>query len=405
MEKQEILGLTNPAQCCGCGACAAACPVNAITMVAKDLGAYYPEVNTELCISCGKCRKVCIFQSEDKLQNMPLQTYAAANADPVQQKKSASGGVFAALAQQILAKGGVASGCAMETVDGILTPMHIAVERVEDLPKLQGSKYVQSKTVHCFPTVKKHLQKGRPVFFSGTPCQVAALKHYLGDKNTENLYTADLICHGTPGTELFRGYIAYLQKQKHGNITEFSFRDKSLGWGLMAGYGYQKKRGGKKHSLLNPRLSSYYTLFLGSEIYRESCYTCPWAQHARVGDVTLGDYWGVETEQPDCLTENGGKLSVKAGISVLLVNTPQGEELLDRYGDKLVLVSSELERAARQNRQLHSPSQHTALRKEYEACYAKDGYYGIEKLFRKKLGIRYYVRYVKSKIKEFRAKP
>lgn len=396
MKKQEILGLSDPAQCCGCGACAVACPVNAITMVAKDLGAYYPEVNMDRCVSCGKCQKVCVFQSEEERSDAPLRVYAAANADRQQLKGSASGGVFAALAKSVIAEGGIVYGCSMEYTHGVLTPMHIGIDTEAALTKLQGSKYVQSKAFHCFPEVKTHLQSGRVVFFSGTPCQVAALKCYLRETNTERLFAADLVCHGTPGTVLFEDYIARLKKRQNGDITAFSFRDKSSGWGLLASYQVQDKNGREKQTLLRPDCSSYYSLFLSSETYRESCYSCPWANTARVGDVTLGDYWGIENEHPEYLTENGGKLSAAAGISVLLVNSEQGKTLLKRFGSGLVLEASNLESASRQNTQLRKPSSHTALREELVRCYETEGYPGVEKLFRKKQGLRYCVRRIKN---------
>ena len=130
MEKQEILGLSDPAKCCGCGACAAACPVKAITMAAKELGAYYPEVNMDLCISCGKCRKVCVFQTQDERQAEPKKVFAAVNADNQQLRASASGGVFSALAGSVLRAGGIVYGCAMEHTENGLSPMHICVESV-----------------------------------------------------------------------------------------------------------------------------------------------------------------------------------------------------------------------------------------------------------------------------------
>ena len=399
MEKQEILGLTDPAKCCGCGACVAACPVGAITMVAKELGAYYPEVNMDLCISCGKCQKVCPFQSEVERSDEPIQVFAAANKDRQQMKSSASGGVFVALAQKVLEDGGVVYGCSMEYTKAGLTPRHIGAETDKDLWKLQGSKYVQSKVYHCFPDIKAHLKNSRTVFFSGTPCQVAALKSYLHGINTEKLFTVDLVCHGTPGTALFEEYIALLGKSKHGEITAFSFRDKSDGWGLLAGYRIQDKNGKEKKDLLRPDLSSYYSLFLSAETYRESCYSCPWANTSRVGDVTLGDYWGIESEYPEYLEENGGKLSTLAGISVVLINSEQGNVLLERFGNGLVLEASTLESAIRQNTQLRKPSSHTVLRDELVSSYAKEGYPGVNKLFRKKLGLRYYARCIKYKIK------
>ena len=226
------------------------------------------------------------------------------------------------------------------------------------------------------------------------------MKNYLNGTNVENLFTADLICHGTPGTALFESYIKELENSTKGSITEFSFRDKSSGWGLLASYRLQKKNGKTTKKMLRPDCSSYYSLFLSSETYRESCYSCPWANVSRVGDVTLGDYWGIEEEHPEYLLENGGKLSAQAGISVLLVNSDQGDVLIKKHGDGLILENSELHRAVKWNKQLSRASTHSELRNELVCSYDIRGYKGVDKLFRKKQGVRYYVRYAKGKIKD-----
>ena len=403
MKMQEILNLTDLAKCCGCGACAAVCPVNAITMAAKDLGAAYPEVNAELCISCGKCQKVCVFQGELERNDGPIAVYAAASTDADLLGRSASGGVFASLAKGVIAAGGVVYGCSMEQTQSGLTPMHIGVRTEADLVKLQGSKYVQSKTYQCFSEIKTYLKSNTPVFYSGTPCQVSALKRFLKGTDTDKLFTADVVCHGTPGNALFEAYLAWLEKEEKRPITEYLFRDKSRGWGLLAKYRSSAKN---KHweTWLKPECSSYYKLFLESETYRESCYQCPWANTTRVADITLGDYWGIENEHPEYLAENGGKLSVSKGISVLLVNSARGEDMVRKFGKDLVLENSDLEYAVKWNKQLTGPSTHTALREELLSVYKKEGYIGIEKLFRKKQGLHYYVRKAKNLLLNWKIK-
>lgn len=400
--KQQILSRESDAQCCGCGACEAVCPVNAIKMIPQEFGALYPYVDDQKCIGCRQCERVCVFKADEPRNGAPSNVYAAVCSDSGVLEKSASGGVFASLAQYFLAQKGVVYGCSMELRDNKLVPLHVGVDSAGDLYKLQGSKYVQSNVSHCFREIKEYLKQGRKVLFSGTPCQVAAMKSFLSNVETDNLYTVDLICHGTPGTALFQEYIALLEKQKKGKVNAFSFRDKCYGWGLTASFEYVTGRSIKKKQVLTPETSSYYSLFLRSETYRESCYSCPWAKQERVGDITLGDYWGVEAEHPEYLTENGGKLNVQSGVSQVIVNTPKGAQLLDICGGGIVLEKSDIQKAAKWNRQLSEPSSHTEERDSILRCYRQNGYAGVEKHFRKQAGIKYYVRILKNKLRELR---
>lgn len=46
-------------ECCGCTACFAICPVNAITMIEDEEGFDYPQICDDLCIGCCKCLQIC----------------------------------------------------------------------------------------------------------------------------------------------------------------------------------------------------------------------------------------------------------------------------------------------------------------------------------------------------------
>lgn len=383
-------------QCCGCGSCVLACPTGAIKMVPRELGCLYPEIDTRKCVNCRRCEQVCAFAGEEKRNQTAPRTLAAAAKDGAILKRSASGGVFAALAHRFIDAGGVVYGCSLETVDGLLSPVHIGVQDHGEVAKLQGSKYVQSSLGTVFEEIRQLLKEGRIVLFSGTPCQVDALKHFVKGTDTSNLYTVDIICHGVPSAELFRKYLKTLESPQKKKITAFYFRDKSRGWGLQASYMYQRKNGAVKTQKLPSGLSSYYSFFLQSETYRESCYSCPYANAARVGDITIGDFWGIEQEHPRYLRENGGKFSVRDGISAILVNGPHGEELIAAFGDALEQETSGLESVARWNSQLRGPSVHSGVRWELAVAYDAEGYSGVERIFRQRLGIRYPVRKIKQ---------
>lgn len=379
--------------CCGCGSCVLVCPKQAISMEPQELGCLYPKIDHTMCVDCGLCQRSCAYQNSANQNSAAISAYAAAANDTALLRESASGGVFASVAKQILREGGVVFGCSLEKVNGSLVPMHISIEREADLHKLQGSKYVQSDLGNSLPRIRDLLAQKRVVLFSGTPCQVDALRYYLLKADTTGLFTIDIICHGVPSAELFGGYLA---EMKAGEVESFRFRDKTLGWGLNAGYVSRDRHGHTKTHLLPPGISSYYTYFLSGETYRESCYSCRYACANRVGDITIGDFWGIEQEHPELLKENGGKIDETKGVSSILVNTEKGRKLLELCGEELRTMASIPEKVIKWNRQLRMPSSHTMVREELIRTYETDGYSGVERHFRKNLGIRYVVRKLRN---------
>lgn len=243
------------AECCGCEACVNVCPKKAIHMQEDECGFRYPCVDEDLCVECGLCQKVCGYKYIEE-HNEPMSAHVACtlSTDIMQ---SASGGVFACLAQNIIEQGGIVYGVSMELISDELVPMHIGVDKIEELVKLQGSKYVQSMIGDTYHQVKEQLLHGRKVLFSGTPCQVAGLKAYLGEMNKENLLLVDIICHGVPSVAFFQSYIKELEKKYKGKITSFKFRDKSSGWGLVGKATYRTAKNKEKSKLVYARESSF----------------------------------------------------------------------------------------------------------------------------------------------------
>ncbi len=395
MENIELV--KNKKDCCGCEACMNICPKNAITMEKDEFGFTYPKIDNEKCIKCGLCKRTCAYQNE-KESSKTIESYASISKDLELLKKSASGGIFASIAMKILEKDGVVYGCSLEREEDRLTPKHIRVDEAKDLAKLQGSKYVQSKTGFIYQDIKKDLKDNKIVLFSGTPCQVAALNSFLGNIDKTNLFTIDIICHGTPSIKFFQDYISVLEKKLKGKITNFSFRDKTEGWGLKGKAYYIDKKNTKKEKIILSHLSSYYRLFLNSSIYRENCYNCKYAGDNRVGDLTIGDYWGIEKEHPDYLKNNGGVIDEKKGVSCILVNTPQGKKLIEKFGEVLEIKQSTFAKVAKQNGQLNYPSKKNKDRKKILEIYKNEGYEGVEKWFFSKLGSKKYLYFIWEKI-------
>lgn len=378
--------LADKENCSGCSVCMDACPVRAIQMQANDTGFSYPKIDTQKCIGCNQCANVCPSYSTEEL-NVTKIAYAMRARDKQTLKESSSGGVFAVLAQKVISKGGVVVGCAMSRKDNTLISQHILVRELEDLYKLQGSKYVQSNTEHIYEMVRRELNEGHLVLFSGTPCQVEALKRFIKMEHHPNLITVDLICHGVPSVNFFQGYIRMLEKKWNGTILDFRFRDKTEAFssgknpGFIASVSYLNAEGAFHEKTISASKSSYYNLFLSGNTYRDSCYQCKFACKKRAGDITIGDYWGIEKEHPSCLIENGGSINPAQGVSCVLVNTEKGQQWIEKTIDLVDMELSSIDCIANWNRQLERPQNEGKHRKQIFKFYRKYGYIGVEKWF------------------------
>lgn len=225
------------------------------------------------------------------------------------------------------------------------------------------------------------MDAGKKVLFSGTPCQIAGLYGYL-KKEYANLWTIDVICHGVPNLKFFDDYLSIEGKKRGGVPTGYSFRDKKRGWGMNARLDLRYLSGKEKSTYIPARLTSYNTLFLDGDVYRENCYACPYARKERVSDMTIGDFWGIEREHPELLKQS--EFDEKKGISCILVNTQKAAELCEKLSDRMYLYESSFMKIAKKNGQLDHPSAKSERRKTVMEIYKKFGYDGVEKWFRKK---------------------
>ena len=360
--------------CCACEACVNSCPKAAISMQEDEFGFRYPQIDNSNCIECGLCQKVCAFQNIDEV-NLPIKTHVAAAKDNNLISKSASGGIFAVLAKKIISNGGYVCGATLTIENDKVNVKHILIDKEEDIKLLQGSKYVQSNINGCFKKIKQLLMDGKTVLFSGTPCQCAGLKAFLR-KPYENLIIVDIICHGVPNQRFLNDYLEYKYSSKV-QITNFAFRDKSSGWGLLGRIDY--KNGASK--TIPAGLSSYYSLFLDSQTYRENCYNCKYASRNRPGDLTLGDYWGIQREHPELIASK--KYNPERGISCIIVNTVKGQSILKSIENNIVIDDSTYEKVANRNTQLLQPSKRGKYYDMIFESYRNLGYAAVDKLFYK----------------------
>ena len=321
-----MIRINDPADCCGCTACASICNQDAITMEPDALGFLYPKVDESKCVECGLCEKVCAFnENYDKTLNLPKpDAYAARHKDMDEVMKSRSGAAFVAISDYILEQGGVVYGA------GYKNHFRVAHKRAttkEERDEFRGSKYVQSDLTGVFRMVKQDLKNGHTVLFSGTPCQTSGLNSYVGKKLRENLVLIDIVCHGVPGPFLWRDYLRYIEKKQGDIISVVNFRDKEeFGWKAHHETFKFVNRGGKM---------IFTDLFYKHIIFRHSCGKCHFCNTTRPSDITLADFWGWEKTDPNINKDD-------KGVSLVLVNTPKGREIFGAATDQLDTIPAEL---------------------------------------------------------------
>lgn len=322
-------------ECTGCAACVNICPKKAITMTVNAQGFLYPEINQSQCIECGLCKKECPT-NKDIVKKSYLSCYASYSLNPEVREKSSSGGVFTEFAKQILLQNGFVVGAAFDNNK----LKHIIIDKTEEIKKIRGSKYLQSEIGDIYEKVKKLLEDNKLVLFSGTPCQINGLKSYL-QKEYENLYTIDVFCHGVPSPLVFK---KYMEEMKYIPDTPINFRDKTFGWN---NYNFLFQTNDGTISSLNDT-DTYLRGFVQNLYLRESCYNCKYnALENRNADISIGDFWGVETHYPD-LTDN-------KGVSAIITYTLKGQALLNEISAGLYLKTVEIEQIVAGNPILVSP--------------------------------------------------
>lgn len=283
-----MIEIINKEQCTGCTACMNICPKHSITMQFDSEGYKYPVVNKKTCVGCGACDKVCPLQKKQEFDNFKTLAFAVQSKDECVRMESTSGGAFTILAEHIIHKGGIVYGGAY---DSRFDVCHQRIDTTKGLAKLRGSKYVQSDMGWIYSKVREDLKAGREVMFSGTPCQIAGLKSFIGNAAyaTNLLWTVDLVCHGIPSPLFWNKFLDF-HRDKHGEIKYISFRDKHYGYaGSTMAMGFSD--GSIRY--MNRDIQFFKKLFFDDINTRPSCFKCHFKTIKRISDFTIYDCWHV----------------------------------------------------------------------------------------------------------------
>ena len=311
--------------CCGCGACQVVCPVSCIHMVEGTLGAQLPRVDLQKCIKCGKCEKVCPMLHAEKEKNLaPQVAYAAYAENTAVRFAGSSGGLFGTLAKALVKECYLVYGAAFD--EDLKLKCTSATNEAELVP-LFKSKYLQSELAGRLAEIKQLLDSGSKVMFVSTPCQVTALKRFLG-KPYVNLVLVDFLCHGTPSQRFFDECREYEEKKRGGEINTYSFRTKTKNGSTPHYVTLGLKKGNKQKNIVMPYFKSpYYAFFQRYITLRESCYDCIFSTPKRVSDITIADFHDIERYEPS--------INRFDGVSMVMCHTQRGKELFAAISDEL----------------------------------------------------------------------
>ena len=376
-------------ECCGCGACAQICPRKCIRMVADMEGFEYPEIDRNLCIDCGLCKKTCPLKNPLSVSENK-QAYAMTHLDEEYRYLCTSSGAFEVICRNFCGQ----SPCAVfgAVLDDALSVKHEYSLDINNLSKFRKSKYVQSVLGDSYRQVKGFLQEGRKVVFSGSPCQVDGLRHYL-KKNWENLLLVDFVCHGVPSASVFSAYIEDLSHSRGKEVKNVVFRNKvkvSDEWNCL-GMKYVYSDGSEEQDLYPP--CAYMTNFLNQLYLRPSCHACYYASMHRVSDITLGDSWGMDSYKKE--------LSMKYtnGTSLIMLNTEKGKEIFALKDNSYEWESVPIELLPKAQRQLVEPSVPHRCRKRFFKLIQFLPYSQAVDIATNKTRVFYYKTLLKQKLK------
>ena len=322
-----MIEIKDKSRCCGCWACYNACPKHCVEMIEDEEGFRYPHVDTDKCINCGLCEKVCPLLKPEMDDTFP-ESFVVQQKDAEVLRRSTSGGFFTAISKWAIAQGGVVFGAAFGED---MELRHTFAETLEDCEKFCGSKYVQSLIGDCYKKAKNFLAQGRVVVFSGTPCQIAGLYHFLRGRKYEGLVTVDLVCRGTTNPLLLRKYLAYHSSLVGSKVVNYRSRDKYYGYNYSTASIWFADKTKEYHKGME--MDMMLRLYFKNICSRPSCYQCHFKTINRVSDITIFDCWDAPSVSPD--------FSAKGATNVF-IHTEHGQEVFDKIKSDFIWHRSEI---------------------------------------------------------------
>lgn len=333
--------------CTGCCACYNICPTIAISMQEDEFGFMHPQIDNNICINCGVCVKVCPINHQPQL-NKPIITYAAISKDENTRKASTSGGIATEISQYFISTNGYVFS---SSFDDNMDLRHVEASNLKDLKKFQGSKYVQSFVGTTFKEIKDKLKTDK-VLFIGTPCQVAGLINYIPKRLKDNLTTVSFICGGIPSMRFLKQYLQGVLDKR--TVSKIDFRNGPE-------YGFWIK--GENDTCHIPRNNPYFEGFDNHITLRSSCYNCHWTCKDRIGDITIGDFWGLKPKDFKADSSNG--------ISIIICTTEKGIDLINSLGDRIYKEPHDIEETLDANPRLLSSVTFNKEAKKFRQKYAE----------------------------------
>lgn len=312
-----MIDLFDKKDCCGCYACMLICGKHAITMRMDDEGFEYPVINEQQCVECGLCEKICpIINSEKEHCNNEQKGFLLQLRDNLIRKQSTSGGAFTSIATWVINRGGVVFGAALDTES--FEVHHKYTDTVEGLEQFRISKYVQSHVDDCFIQVKQFLKEDKWVCFSGTPCQIEGLYHFLRKSVYEKLVLVDVVCYGIPSPGVFKAYMQWKQQKIGGKFKKVLFREKILSYNYTSFSIYNEDSEKDYHK--GVEREQFMRSFFSNINVRPSCYDCKFKKQYRVSDFTIWDCYDVKAFSRNFDDK---------GTNRVLVHTKKGERILN----------------------------------------------------------------------------
>ena len=313
--------------CFGCEACVQICTKTAITIEEDADGFRYPLIDTDKCVDCGLCRKVCPYVNMPVRYGEDKYVFGGYSLDKAIRFESTSGGAFSEIVNAYCDKDYVIFGA---EADG-LEVFHSYITDKIHLEKFRKSKYSQSRIGSSFKDAKRFLKEGKKVLFSGTPCQIAGLRAYLGNENQDNLLAVEVICEGVPSPHFVRKLDKHVQKKYGAGIKSIDYRYTGKSYISKGFWDFEQmliiteaKTEHKRDRWFNP----FWSIWLKHLMSRPSCYECPFTTRERGADITLGDLWGVHKYCPDLYGKNGG-------ASLVIGNTEKGKAVIAEAGKRM----------------------------------------------------------------------